>query len=82
MEYNALNYINEEYLSGGDQSSWSMSREGVVMPGSCQGLSKRSRGSFITGELGDVLEDSPGLTLPLGRGDPKDGLFEGQPRGS
>jgi len=73
MEYNALNYIRDEYLHDGGRSSWSMYRDGVAaMPGSRQGLKKLPRSSFIFGELSGVLEDSPGLTLPLGRGDPKD----------
>lgn len=75
MKYNVYNYISEKYLSGGDQSLWPlMYREGVVISESSQGLMKQSRGSAIPGELDSVLEDCPGLTLPLGRGDPKDGL--------
>jgi len=73
MEYNTFWYISEKYIPGDDQGLWSMYRDGVVMSGSRQGLRKQSRDSFIPGELGGVLEDSPGLTLPLGRGDPKDG---------
>ncbi|KAF1085893.1 hypothetical protein SPSYN_00623 [Sporotomaculum syntrophicum] len=74
MEYIVYDYISEKYLPGGNQSSWPLIyREGVVIPESSQGLMKQSRGSVIPGELGGVLEDCPGLMLPLGRGDPKDG---------
>jgi len=71
MEYESLNRINVENLPWGDRSLWS-NHEGEAMTVGCQGLTKQPRGSFIHGELAGVLEDSPGLTLPLVRGDPKD----------
>jgi len=70
MEYIDLNYLNEGYLDSNDKCLWSMYREGVVMPGKRQGGRIQSRGSDTPGELGSALEDSPGLTLPLGRGHP------------
>jgi len=70
MAYIALNYMKQEYLVDDEKGLWSMYREGAVMLGNCQGIWKQSRGSVMSGELGGVLEDSPGLTLPLGRGHP------------
>jgi len=71
MGYKLSSCINVEYLPWGDQCLWS-NHEGEVMRGSCKELRKQSRGSFILGEFAGVLEVSPGLTLPLVRGVPKD----------
>lgn len=72
MEYTVYDYISEKYLPVGDQSSWPLiNHEVVVIPQSNQGSMKQSRGFVLPGELSGVLEDCPGLILPLGRGDPK-----------
>ncbi|KAF1085889.1 hypothetical protein SPSYN_00619 [Sporotomaculum syntrophicum] len=61
MAYNAVNYINEKYLS--DQCSRLLTCEDRKV--------KRVRGSFTINYAGAVSENSPDISLPLVRGHPR-----------
>ena len=65
------NYIYDEEYTGESLVKFYQQNAKALLPGECSGREELVRGAVQLGAPAGIMEDSPGIMLPLGRGHPK-----------